>query len=247
MTAIKINNLNVIAKNVSLLQNITCSIPKNTITVIMGPSGCGKTTLLRSLNRLTDIDGLSVSGDIFVNNINTLSLTGNSLCDMRKKMGLLLQRPYTLPMSIYGNIEYAIKMRGLKKIKENVEKYLKVVNLWDEVSSRLNDDPSTLSIGQQQRLCLARGLAINPEIILADEPTSALDPISTQAIEKTFIELKSDCTIILVSHILRQVKRIADYVLFMYMGKLIESGPASDIFSNPKHEITKKYLDGSFY
>ena len=248
--AISINNLNVYAGNKALIKNVNVEIPQNCVTVIMGPSGCGKTTLLKTLNRLTDLHGLKTEGSILFNDKDILKEKGYSLIALRQKMGLLSQRPYPLPLSIYENIAYSVRLRGIKHksdIRSEVEKYLKMASLWDEVSDRLNHSPSSLSIGQQQRLCLARGLAVNPDIILADEPTSALDPISTQAIEKTFLELKEDYTIILVSHILRQAKRIADYVIFMYLGELIEAGPAHEIFNNPKNEMTKKYLDGIFY
>lgn len=248
--AINIKDLNVFAGNKQLLSNVNVDIPKNCVTVIMGPSGCGKTTLLKTLNRLTDLHGLKTTGEIHFNNKNILAEKGYSLISLRQKMGLLSQRPYPLPLSIYENIAYSVRLRGVRKKTEvhaEVEKYLRMASLWDEVSDRLNHSPSSLSIGQQQRLCLARGLAVNPDIILADEPTSALDPISTQAIEKTFIELKEDYTIVLVSHILRQTKRIADFVIFMYLGELVEAGPASEIFNNPKKEITRKYLDGIFY
>jgi len=152
-------------------------------------------------------------------------------------------------MSIYNNAAYGLKIKGVTKKKlldEYVEHYLKQANLWDEVSSRLKEPASGLSIGQQQRLCLARGLAVDPEIILADEPTSALDPLSSQAIESRFVELKQNYTIILVTHILRQAKRIADYVIFMYLGEIIEQGEANDFFENPKMDITKQYLKGLF-
>jgi phosphate transport system ATP-binding protein len=165
-------------------------------------------------------------------------------------MGLLSQRPYPLPMSIYNNIAYGLRISGRRKkqfLDKRIEHYLKVANLWDEVKDRLKDTASKLSIGQQQRLCLARGLAVDPEIILADEPTSVLDPIASQAIEEKFIELKQHYTIILVTHILRQAKRIADNVIFMYMGEVIEQGPADQIFNNPKEEKTKSYFKGLFY
>ena len=160
-------------------------------------------------------------------------------------MGLLLQRPYPLPMSIYDNIAYGLKLKGIhnkKTISAKVEKHLKEVALWEEVKDRLKTSAQRLSIGQQQRLCLARGLAVEPEIILADEPSSALDPISSRVIEEEFIKLRSDYTIILVTHILRQAKRLADNVIFMYYGEIIESGPAEQIFENPQSEILKEYL-----
>ncbi len=247
---IEISNLNVYAGDRKLLSDISVNIPRGTITVIMGPSGCGKTTLLRSLNRLTDLSGLNVSGQINFSGQDILSLRGYDVAAMRQRMGLLSQRPYPLPLSIFENVAYAVRLKGITRkteVRSQVEHYLQLACLWDEVKDRLNNSPSTLSIGQQQRLCLARGLAVDPEVILADEPTSALDPISTQAIEQSFMQLKNDYTIILVSHILRQARRIADYVVFMYLGEMIESGEAQTFFSDPKNEITKKYLEGVFY
>ena len=164
-------------------------------------------------------------------------------------MGLLSQRPFPLPMNIYNNVAYGLKISGRRNkraLDARVENYLKIVSLWDEVKDRLHDPAVKLSIGQQQRLCLARGLAVDPEIILADEPTSALDPISSEAIEKKFVELKQKYTIVMVTHILRQARRIADHVIFMYMGEVIEQGPANEIFENPQMERTKKYLQGAF-
>lgn len=247
---IEIRDLNVYAGDRKLLNNISVNVPRGTITVIMGPSGCGKTTLLRSLNRLTDMNGLRVSGQINFRGSDILSLRGYHIAAMRQRMGLLSQRPYPLPLSIFENIAYAVRLKGItrkQEVRSQVEHYLQLSCLWDEVKDRLHHSPSTLSIGQQQRLCLARGLAVDPEVILADEPTSALDPISTQAIEQSFMQLKDDYTIILVSHILRQARRIADYVVFMYMGEMIESGDAKTLFSNPQNEMTKKYLEGVFY
>lgn len=166
---------------------------------------------------------------------------------MRKKMGLLSQRPMPLPMSIFDNIAYGMRIHGVRKKKiltERVEHYLKQASLWDEVKDRLHNPATKLSIGQQQRLCLARGLAVEPEIILGDEPTSALDPISSQRIEEKFVELKKDYTIVMVTHILRQARRIADYIVFMWLGEIIEHGPAHEVLENPKHEMTKSYVKG---
>ena len=246
---IKIQNLNVYAEKQQILKNINIEIPKNKITVILGPSGCGKTTLLKCMNRLTDLyPELKVSGRIMIDNKNILE-AGEDIYTLRQQMGLLSQRPYPLPMTIYNNIAYALKLRGVKGNRElhrEVMKYLKQGNLWDEVKNRMREPASRLSIGQQQRLCLARGLAVNPEIILADEPTSALDPISSQYIEEKFVELKKDYTIVLVTHVLRQAKRIADYIVFMYLGEVIEQGEGKDVFENPKMEKTKLYLGGTF-
>jgi len=248
-TKIEIRDLNVMAGKNRILNNVNIDIPKNRITVILGPSGCGKTTLLKCLNRLTDLyPELKVTGNIMIDGKNVLAAT-EDIYKLRQQMGLLSQRPYPLPMTIYNNISYGLKLRGIRNRREThklVMHYLQEANLWDEIRTRLHDPASRLSIGQQQRLCLARGLAVNPEIILADEPTSALDPISSQVIEETFIRLKKDYTIVLVTHVLRQAKRIADHVVFMYMGDVIEQGSVQEVFENPRMEKTKLYLRGAF-
>ncbi len=246
---IHIENLNVSAGKQQILNDINIEIPKNKITVILGPSGCGKTTLLKCINRLTDLyPELKVTGKVIINEKNVLE-AGEDIVKLRQYMGLLSQRPYPLPMNIYNNIAFGLKLKDVKKrrdLHKQVVHYLQEANLWDEVKNRLREPASHLSIGQQQRLCLARGLAVNPEIILADEPTSALDPISSQYIEEKFVELKNDYTIVLVTHILRQAKRIADYVVFMYLGEVIEQGTVEEVFGNPRMEKTKQYLGGTF-
>ncbi len=242
---IGIKGLNVKTKNSHILKNIDLNIPRNKIVVLLGPSGCGKTTLLKSMNRLTDLHKeLLVTGEILIDGENILK-AGNNLPEIRQKMGLLSQRPFPLPMSIYKNVAYGLKLKGIrdkKLIGHSVESNLKRTGLWDEVKDRLNSPAGRLSIGQQQRLCLARGLTVKPTIILADEPTSALDPISTKKIEELFRELKKNYTIVLVTHVLRQAIRLADYVVFMYYGEIIEQGEASVILKNPKTELLKKYL-----
>ena len=170
----------------------------------------------------------------------------NDLPDLRQKMGLLSQRPFPLPMNIFDNVAFGLKIQGIKsknEISDKVEFHLKQVALWDEVKDRLKSPATKLSIGQQQRLCLARGLAVNPEVILADEPTSALDPTSSRKIEEQFLELKKSYTIILVTHILRQTVRLADNIVFMYLGEVIEQGTPYDIFQNPQSDILKNYLN----
>ncbi len=240
-----IKNLNVHSKSSHILKNINITIPKNKITVLLGPSGCGKTTLLKCMNRLTDLySELKLSGAIEIDGENILNERGD-ITEIRQKMGLVMQRPFPLPMSIYDNIAYGLKLKGIKNkqiIAEKVEKHLREVALWDEVKDRLKTSAQRLSIGQQQRLCLARGLAVEPEIILADEPTSALDPISSRVIEEQFGILKTDYTIIMVTHILRQAKRLADYVVFMYYGEIVEHGNAEDLFNNPQTDILKEYM-----
>ncbi len=247
---IKTENLNLYIEQKHILKNINVQIPENKITVILGPSGCGKTTLMKCLNRLTDLyPEIRVSGRIYIDNEEILN-NRNGIAKLRKRMGLLSQRPYPLPMSIYKNIAFGLKISQRRKKKfldRRIEHYLKQASLWEEVRDRLKEPASCLSIGQQQRLCLARGLAVDPDIILADEPTSALDPMSSQAIENKFIELKQSYTIVVVTHILRQAVRIADYVVFMYLGEVIEQGSAKELFNHPKEEKTKAYIKGVFY
>ncbi len=231
------------------LRDVTLDIPRNQITVIIGPSGCGKTTLLKSLNRFVELsDGTRLAGRVLIDG-QDIYAPGVDVTEIRKKVGLLAQRPYPLPMSIYENVAYGLRIHNLKKARdldEAVRHYLEAAGLWEEVKDRLHQPASRLSIGQQQRLCLARGLAVEPEILLGDEVTSALDPISAQHIEKRLLELKQGYTIVLVTHILRQAKRLADYVVFMYMGEVVEAGPAAEVFTNPRRERTRAYLEGEF-
>ena len=236
------------------LKDINLDIPKNQITAIMGPSGCGKTTLLKSLNRFLELNGsISISGQVLVDG-EDIQTPGADVTEIRKRIGLLAQRPYPLPMSIYDNVAYGMRIhrmmpsgrKGKRVTDEKVQQYLEMAGLWDEVKDRLHKPASGLSIGQQQRLCLARGLAVEPEILLGDEPTSALDPISAQHIEKRLLELKDRYTIVLVTHVLRQAKRLGDYVIFMYLGEVVECGPAHEVFDHPKKERTRAYLEGLF-
>jgi len=247
---IRIENLDVYIEDQHILKDINVAIPEKSITCIIGPSGCGKTTLLKTLNRMHDeTPEVRINGKVYVDDLNIYD-KGVNVIDIRKKMGLLAQRPCPLPMSIFDNVAYGPRIHGIRKrkaINQTVIQYLQYVGLWDEVRGRVRSSASRLSIGQQQRLCLARGLAVDPEIILADEPTSALDPISSQAIEEKFVELKKNYTIVLVTHILRQARRVADNVIFMYMGEVIEQGTAEQIFNDPKEEKTKAYLKGLFY
>ncbi len=244
---ISIQNLSVSYDGHPALKDISVDIPDKRITVIIGPSGCGKTTLLKSMNRLlTPFDGIRVKGKIFVDGEDIFD-PKVEITHIRKKMGLLSQKPQALPMSIYDNVAYGPRIHGTRdraKLDKIVEHYLKLAGLWDEVRGRLPQPASRLSVGQQQRLCLARGLAVEPEIILGDEPTSALDPQSSQNVERRLIELKPEYTIIVVTHILRQAKRIADYIVFLYLGELVEHGPAQEIFENPKDPRTRAYLTG---
>lgn len=247
--SIEIEKLHLAVKGQAILRDINLQIPSKKLTVILGPSGCGKTTLLKTLNRLTDYyPKVQRSGHVRVEGID-IDDPAYDITDVRKRMSLLAQRPYPLPMSIYGNVSYGLRISGRRKkrfLDKRVEHYLRQASLWDEVKDRLHSPASSLSIGQQQRLCLARGLAVDPDIILADEPTSALDPISSRAIEEKFRELKKYYTIVMVTHGLTQARRIADYVVFMYQGEIIDQGPAEEFFRNPRHEITRQYLAGVF-
>ncbi|MBC8048072.1 MAG: phosphate ABC transporter ATP-binding protein [Fimbriimonadaceae bacterium] len=244
---ISIRNLNMKYGNNHALKDINIDIPNKKVTAIIGPSGCGKTTLLKTFNRLIEnVDGTDIQGEVLVDGENIYAKNAD-VPNIRKKMGLLSQRPMPLPMSIFDNIAFGMRIHGERKknvLKEKVEYYLQQASLWEEVKDRLNQPAARLSIGQQQRLCLARGLAVEPEIILGDEPTSALDPISTKHIETKFTELKEKYTIVMVTHILRQAKRIADYVVFMYLGEIIEHGPTLEVLNNPKHKLTQEYVGG---
>lgn len=244
-----VRNLNVSYAGHRALKDITVEIPRNQITVIMGPSGCGKTTLLKSLNRLLELtEGVRVSGQVLLDGQDVYA-PGVDVGAVRKRMGLLSQRPFPLPMSIYDNVAYGRRIHGMSDrwtLDAVVEHYLTLAGLWDEVKDRLRAPATRLSLGQQQRLCLARGLAVEPEVILGDEPTSALDPISAQHIEARLLDLKRNYTVVLVTHILRQARRLADYVIFMYLGDLIEAGPAEEVFNNPKQVRTREYLAGAF-
>jgi phosphate transport system ATP-binding protein len=244
---ISVQNLNLFYGENHALKNININIPDKKVTSFIGPSGCGKTTLLKTFNRLHDsaLD-VKVEGKLLVDGENIYE-KGAEVTRLRKKMGLLSQRPFPLPLSIFDNVAYGPRIHGnrnKKALAKIVEQQLRDVALWDEVKDRLHTPASRLSIGQQQRLCLARGLAVEPEIILGDEPTSALDPKSTHAIEELFIRLKEKYTIVLVTHILRQARRVSDFIVFVYNGEIIEFGPTEELLLNPKEELTKDYVRG---
>jgi len=244
---ISIRNLNVFYGDLHVLKNVNLDIPANKITVIIGPSGCGKTTLLKSLNRLLDaVEGVRISGQVVLDGEDIYAPRAE-VTRIRKKMGLLSQKPQVLPMSIYDNVAFGPRLHGLRAKKDldrRVEHYLRVAGLWEEVKDRLREPASILSVGQQQRLCLARGLAVEPEIILGDEPTSALDPQSSQNVERRLMELKQEYAVVVVTHILRQARRIADHLAFLYLGELVEHGPAAEVFANPRDPRTRAYLTG---
>ena len=249
-THIQVRNLNAFYGKQQALKDVNIEIPRKQVTVIMGPSGCGKSTLLKTLNRFLELtDGARITGEVLVDE-QDIYARDVDVTEVRKRVGLLAQSPSPLPMSIYENVVYGMHIHQMYKnrvaYKKAVKHYLEIAGLWDEVGKRLHDPATSLSIGQQQRLCLARGLAVEPEIILGDEPTSALDPISAQNVEKRLLDLKQQYTIVIVTHTLRQAKRLADYVIYMYLGEVAEAGPAHEVFTNPQHERTRAYLEGQF-
>lgn len=247
---LEVRNLNFSIGGQPILQDVSVRIPQHKITCIIGPSGCGKSTLLKSLNRLSDsMEGVRLEGSIWLGDRDIVHSSGTELIDLRRRIGLVPQRPCPLPMSIFDNVAYGCRIhgiRGRKKLHAVVEHYLREVGLWDEVKTRLREPAVRLSIGQQQRLCLARSLAVEPEYILADEATSALDPVSSKTVEDLFVKLKERYSIVMVTHTLRQALRIADYVVFIYMGRIVEVGEAQQVFHDPQHELTRNYLSGVF-
>lgn len=249
---IQIQNLNAWYGDELALKDISADIPDRGITVIIGPSGCGKTTLLRSINRiLEETAGVRVTGRILLDGVDVYG-RGVDVTEVRTRVGLLAPKPFPLPMSIYDNVAYGRRIHGLQVLDKGngrnldriVERYLQAAGLWDEVKDRLWAPALRLSTGQQQRLCLARALAVEPEVLLCDEPTSALDPISAQRIEEQLKMLKEETTIVVVTHLLRQARRLADYVIFLWMGVLVEAGPAAQMFTSPRDERTQAYLSG---
>jgi len=243
-----IKELNFYYDNFQALKNINLNIQPNGITALIGPSGCGKSTFLRILNRMNDlIEGAKVDGEIALDDEN---IYGNmDVINLRRRVGMVFQKPNPFPMSIYDNVAYGPRAHGIKKkseLDEIVERSLRQAALWDEVKDRLKENAFGMSGGQQQRLCIARALAVEPEVLLMDEPTSALDPIATLKIEELAIELKKDYTIVIVTHSMQQAGRISDNTAFFLMGELIEYGKTTKLFSNPHHQKTEDYITGRF-
>jgi phosphate transport system ATP-binding protein len=233
-----------------VLHNVTLEMPPRAVTAFIGPSGCGKTTLLRCINRMNDlIDGACITrGSIHLDG-DDINAPEIDVVDLRRRVGMVFQKSNPFPKSIYENIAYGLRIAGVTKrsrIDEAVEKSLRGAALWDEVKDRLNANALGLSGGQQQRLCIARALAVEPEVILMDEPCSALDPIATAKIEELIHELKGQYTIVTVTHNMQQAGRISDYTAFFYLGRLIEFGPTSKIFTNPSEKQTEDYITGRF-
>lgn len=248
--SIEVQNLNVYIKGNHILKDVNITLPEKQITCIIGPSGCGKTTLLRTLNRLIDnVEGVKLTGKVLVDGQDIIGAE-TEITELRRKIGLVSQRPCPLPMSIFDNVAYGCRINQMFKRRKqlilHVQKNLKAVGLLEEIKGRMRAPATRLSIGQQQRLCLARSLAVRPEYILADEATSALDPISSKTVENLFVSLKEQYSIIMVTHTLHQALRIADNVVFMYLGEVVEAGSADQVFNHPQKELTQKYLSGAF-
>lgn len=246
---ITVNDLNLFYGEKQALHEVNLVIPRKRVTAFIGPSGCGKSTLLRTFNRMNDlVDNAHVHGKITLDGENIYA-PDVDISLLRRRIGMVFQRPNPFPKSIYENVAYGLRLQGIKKrhiLDESVEWALKKAALWSEVSDRLNDSALGLSGGQQQRLVIARAIAIKPEVLLLDEPASALDPISTLKIEELIYELKSEYTIIIVTHNMQQAARVSDYTAFMYMGDLIEFGGTEKLFTNPEKKQTEDYITGRY-
>ena len=245
-THLAIQRLNVWYGARHTLKDVSFTIPRHRITAIVGPSGCGKTTLLKSINRLIGLDKqVRVTGQILLDGINIYD-PAVDVTEVRTRIGLLAQKPFPLPMSIYNNVAYGPRLHGMKngRMADQVRSYLEAVELWEEVKDRLNAPAAGLSVGQQQRLCLARALAVRPDVLLCDESTASLDPISARAVERLLVTLKSHYTVVMVTHDLAQARRLADHVVFLWLGELVEVGVASQVFERPRELRTQAYLAG---
>ncbi len=247
--AVVVNHLNLFYGENQALFDINLNIPEKQVTAFIGPSGCGKSTLLRCFNRLNDlIDICRVEGEILLGG-RDIYTTSEDVAELRRQVGIVFQKPNPFPKSIYENVAYGLRIQGInrrRQLDETVAWALKGAALWDEVKDRLNNSAFGLSGGQQQRLVIARAIAIQPEIILLDEPCSALDPISTLKVEELISDLKTQYTIIMVTHNMQQAARVSDYTAFMYMGKLIEFGATDQVFTNPRNKQTEDYITGRY-
>ena len=248
MEKLTVKKLNLWYGDFQALTDIDIQIPENEITAFIGPSGCGKSTLLKSINRMNDlVEGCRIEGEIALDGQNIFK--GMDVNLLRKRVGMVFQKPNPFPMSIYDNIAYGPRTHGITsraKLDEIVENSLKGAAIWNEVKDNLKKSALSLSGGQQQRLCIARALAVEPDVLLMDEPTSALDPISTSKIEELASELKSQYTIVMVTHNMQQAVRISDYTAFFLLGDLIEYGETQKIFEQPKDKRTEDYITGRF-
>ena len=247
--ALETRDLHLFYRKAQALNGIDLAIPPRRITALIGPSGCGKTTLIRCFNRMNDgIDGARITGQVLVEGRDVYQ-SENNLEELRKKVGMVFQRSNPFPMSIRGNITFGPRMAGVRRaarLDEIVDRALTLADLKDEVSNRLGDSALDLSAGQQQRLCIARALANEPDILLLDEPASALDPISTAKIEDTLLQLRDRYTIVIVTHNLQQAARVADFTAFLMNGRLVEFGPTTALFTNPSESLSEKYITGRF-
>ena len=243
------NDLNLWYGGKHALRSVSIRIPKNRVTALIGPSGCGKSTLLRCFNRLNDlIDHVKITGAITLDG-GEIHNSHTDVVSLRKRVGMVFQKPNPFPKSIYDNVAFGPRVHGIRsraELDRIVEHSLKQAALWDEVKDRLADSALGLSGGQQQRLCIARTLAVEPEVILMDEPCSALDPIATAKIENLIDLLREEYTVIIVTHNMQQAARVSDYTGFMYLGKLIECGKTAQIFEHPEEELTENYITGRF-
>jgi phosphate transport system ATP-binding protein len=245
----KVENLDLYYGEKQALKQINMQIPRKCVTAFIGPSGCGKSTLLRCFNRMNDlVDGVRIDGRILLDGQDIYAKSVN-VADLRRRVGMVFQKPNPFPKSIYENVAYGLRLQGVRSrrvLDEVVENAIRGAALWDEVKDRLHDNALGLSGGQQQRLVIARAIAIEPEVLLLDEPASALDPISTLKIEELIYELKSRYTIVIVTHNMQQAARVSDYTAFMYMGDLIEHGDTNTIFTNPTEKMTEDYITGRY-
>ncbi|MBS3964339.1 MAG: phosphate ABC transporter ATP-binding protein [Methylomonas sp.] len=248
-TCIKVEDLNLFYGSKQALHSVSMEMPRKKVTAYIGPSGCGKSTLLRCINRMNDlVDGVRIDGKILLDGDDIYD-KGVNVAALRRRVGMVFQKPNPFPKTIYENVAYGLRIQGINDrhiLGEIVEKSLRGAALWDEAKDRLNDNALGLSGGQQQRLVIARAIAIEPEVILLDEPASALDPISTLKIEELIDELKEKYTIVIVTHNMQQAARVSDYTAFMYMGELIEFGETSELFTNPVKKQTEDYITGRY-
>ena len=248
-TCIKVENLNLFYGQKQALHNVNMEMYRKKVTAYIGPSGCGKSTLLRCINRMNDlVDHVTIDGKILLDEENIYDKSVK-VADLRRRVGMVFQKPNPFPKSIFENVTYGLRIQGVNDkriLEETVENSLRGAALWDEVKDRLQDNALGLSGGQQQRLVIARAIAIEPEVLLLDEPASALDPISTLKIEELINELKEKYTIVIVTHNMQQAARVSDYTAFMYMGELIEIGTTSELFTNPVKKQTEDYITGRY-
>jgi phosphate transport system ATP-binding protein len=248
-TRIAIDRLNLHFGTNHVLRDVSFDIPSNAVTAIMGPSGCGKSTLLRTINRMNDlILSARITGRVLIDG-NDIYAPGTDVIELRKRVGMVFQKPNPFPKSIFENVAFGLRIHRLgdqQEIRARVEQALRQANLWEEVSDRLQDSAFSLSGGQQQRLCLARAIAVDPEIILLDEPASALDPHSTARLEELIVQLKREYTIVIVTHNMQQAARVSDYCAFLMLGELAEWGRTDQVFTKPKDKRTEDFLTGKF-